>query len=199
MSRLDLLMRYLPWYYDNSYEMKELMSTEGLEFDALFTASESVFDQHFVESATWGLDRWESELAIPTNPQKPYAERRSVIISKLRGTGTVTVAQIKNVAEAFDGGTVDVVEKLDEYKFYIKFIDTRGIPSNLNDLKKLIDDIKPAHLSVEYLFTYFIWNELDYMRWTWDALDEIRLTWDQIEVFRGTSIPETGIPLRGVE
>ncbi len=109
------------------------------------------------------------------------AERRAVIKSKQRGYGTVTVSLIKNVAESYANGTVEVTEQFELYQFTISFIDTRGIPPNLDDLKEVIEKIKPAHLAVIYTFTYLNWDELDAKNLTWDELDAKNLTWDEFE------------------
>jgi hypothetical protein len=97
-------------------------------------------------------------------------------LSKLRGIGTVTVSLIKSVAEAYDGGAVEVTLQPEAYTFTIKFVDTRGIPPNLDDLKAVIEEIKPAHLAVEYAFTYTQWGELK--QTTWDNLNNF--TWGEV-------------------
>ncbi|MNJ78365.1 hypothetical protein D3C77_761030 [compost metagenome] len=43
-----------------------------------------------------------------------------------------------------------------EWSFTIKFIDTLGIPPNLDDLKAVIEEVKPAHMKVEYEFSYLL-------------------------------------------
>ncbi|MNJ50809.1 hypothetical protein D3C77_460970 [compost metagenome] len=64
------------------------------------------------------------------------------------------------MAEAYDGGTVDVSFQPAEWSFTVKFIDTIGIPPNLDDLKAVIEEIKPAHLAVEYEFSYLLIRDI---------------------------------------
>ena len=40
------------------------------------------------------------------------------------------------------------------------------MPYNLEDIKLMIEEIKPAHLAVEYIFTYRLWQ---------DILDEVQI------------------------
>lgn len=175
------LFSYLPAYYETSRVMQADMDAKGSEMDALYLALNAAADQFFVRTATWGLDRWEAELGIATDRTKPLEQRRAVLESKLRGAGTFSGRLVKNVAEAYDGGTVDVSFQSEGWCFTVKFIDTMGIPPNLEDLKAAIEEIKPAHLEVEYQFTYLTWDDLDAANVTWDQTDLLNKTWDEWE------------------
>ncbi|WP_238456865.1 YmfQ family protein [Desulforamulus aeronauticus] len=172
---------YLPRFYETSKVMKSLLQAEGTEFDNLRQAMNEVLEQFFVNTATWGLDIWEQELGIRSSVGKPADQRRAVIKSNIRGIGTVTINLVKNVAESYDGGTVEVIDQPALYQFTVKFVDTRGIPPNLDDLKAAIEAIKPAHLAVKYEFRYLIWDELDAKNLTWDQLDNKNVTWNEFE------------------
>ncbi|GIO63389.1 YmfQ family protein [Paenibacillus cineris] len=155
------LFSYLPAYYESSRIMQSVMGAKGSELDALYQALNEAADQFYVRTATWGLDRWEVELGIPTDRTKPLDQRRAVIESKLRGAGTFTGRLVKNVAEAYDGGTVEVSFQPAEWAFTVQFKDTLGIPPNLADLKAVIEEIKPAHLAVRFEFKYLLIREVD--------------------------------------
>ncbi|GIO33267.1 hypothetical protein J2TS6_44080 [Paenibacillus albilobatus] len=155
------LFSYLPAYYESSRVMRADMNAKGTELDALYKALNETLDQFFVRTATWGLDRWEYELGIETDQTKPIEQRRALVESKLRGAGKFSGRLVKNVAEAYNGGKVDVTFQPAEWSFTIKFIDTIGIPPNLDDLKSVIEEIKPAHLAVEYEFSYLLIRDID--------------------------------------
>ncbi|MEK5477269.1 YmfQ family protein [Paenibacillus sp. FSL R5-0407] len=154
------MFSYLPGFYENSRIMQYDMAAKGAELDAFYGTLNETLDQFFVRTATWGLDRWESELGIATDQTKPLEQRRSLVESKLRGAGQFSGRLVKNVAEAYDGGTVDVTFQPAEWSFTIKFVDTIGVPPNLDDLKAVIEEIKPAHLAVEYEFSYLLIKDL---------------------------------------
>ncbi|WP_370872571.1 YmfQ family protein [Paenibacillus zeirhizosphaerae] len=159
-SRGSELFSYLPSYYNTSRIMGSMMDTQGGEMELLYAALNETVDQFFVSTATWGLKRWERELGIVTDLTKPIEQRRAVVESKLRGAGSFTGRLVKNVAEAYDGGTVDVTFQPQEWSFTVKFVDTIGIPPNLEDLKAVIEEIKPAHLAVEYEFSYLLIRDI---------------------------------------
>lgn len=154
------LFSYLPAYYERSRIMHLDMDRKGTEMDALYDALDETFQQFFVRTATWGIDLWEQELGIIPDATKPLEQRRAVAESKIRGGGKFSGAQVKNVAEAYDGGRVQVSFQPERWNFTIQFVDTHGIPPNLNDLKQAIEELKPAHLSVEYKFSYLLIKEI---------------------------------------
>ncbi len=176
------MLTYLPRYYETSRVIRAILQAEGAEFDKLRQALNEILDQFFVRTATWGLDRWEEEVGLPVTPDQPEAERRDKIISRLRGYGTATIRIVKQVAESYDKGTVDVIEDFAGYTVTIRFVDTTGVPPNLEDLKAAVRAVVPAHLDLKYEFNYFIWDEWDAKNETWDAFDSLALTWSQLEV-----------------
>lgn len=174
------LMRYLPDYYKDVREMEKLQETIALEIGGLKDSVIDVLDQAFVESATGSLGRWEAELGLSTDPSKSYATRREMIKAKLRGTGTTTPEMISRTASAFSGGVVEVKEVPDEYRFEIHFVSTLGIPPNMAGLIQMIEEIKPAHLAYDFVFSYTWWDSVKAL--TWSAAH--KQTWNELRTYR---------------
>ncbi|CAH1202996.1 hypothetical protein PAECIP111891_02194 [Paenibacillus allorhizoplanae] len=158
------LLDALPDLYEEIYETRVLFNTEGQEIDELTANIGDSFNQAFVDLATWGLANWEEFLGIPIDIAKPYDQRRSVIKAKMRGTGTVTVKLLQSVVSSFEHGTIEVTEQPAIYQITVKFIDTLGLPPNLDDIKSTIDETKPAHLAVVYSFRYLALSEVELMK-----------------------------------
>lgn len=182
-TRGQEMLSYLPRYYETSRVMWAILQAEGSEFDKLRQALDETLDQFFVRTATWGLDMWETELGLTPAHDQPDAERRDKIISRLRGFGTATIGIVKQVAESYDKGAIDVIEDHAAYTVTIRFVDTSGVPPNIDDLKAAVRAVVPAHLDIKYEFNYFVWDELDKKLWTWDQLDALNLTWSELEVY----------------
>lgn len=156
----------------------------AVDAEQLTQKNEQVKDlvkQLSVDTATWGLSVYEQDYGIPTDKSKSYPERRALIKSRMIGSGTVKADLIEAVALSFTGGKVRV--GFDDGKIQIEFIDMYGVPDNMTDFKTAIDDIKPAHLGILYLFKYVLWSQLDNAYLTWDELDELNLTWGEFEVY----------------
>lgn len=178
------LMKYLPRYWHEIKEMQALQNALGKEVLELQCVVVSTLDQMFVSTATWGLELWEKELAIETNKSLSDEFRREIIMAKMRGTATTTKALLKSVAVAFSNGEVEVIEENEKYVVKIKFVGTRGVPANMESFKRAIAQIIPAHLVVEYIFTYMTWKEFDSYNKTWQQWYEMNLTWTQFTEYR---------------
>lgn len=168
--------KLVPPFLLQSQVFQTLYNIENTELNAVENAINDILNQCFIDTATWGLKYWEQLLNISVDENKPAEYRRSVIKSKIRGTGTITVNLIKAVVESYSNGEVTINENVSPYTFEVKFIGAKGIPPNLDDLKKIINEIKPAHLAVQYSFTYTVWNEVKNTTWgnikigTWEQL-----------------------------
>lgn len=171
-----LLSQYIPQSIAQTNTFTTLFNVEQPEIDNLNEAIDDLINQCFVDTATWGLDYWESFLGIATDSSKDINYRRTVIKSKLRGTGTITVSLIENVANSFNNGQVQVVENPSIYTINIKFTSVKGIPPNLDDLKAAITQIMPAHLAITYSFTYNTWSMVSGYKW----VDVENKTWAQL-------------------
>ena len=88
---------------------------------------------------------------------------------------------IKNTAEAFSGGEVEVIENFEEYSFIVKFVGVKGIPKNITLFKQMIEEIKPAHLSYKLDFTYTTWGMIQEKTMLWD--DVKTNTWNEIRTY----------------
>jgi chorismate mutase len=181
MNKAEEMKALAPEIFREIKEYIEIFNVQGEEINRVYGAIAEALDQCFVSTATRALERWEKMLAIPVDNAKETAYRRDVILSKIKGGGTVTPALIKTVAESYNNGEVDVIEHPETYSFEVKFIGTRGIPPNLSDLQNAIHELKPAHLAVTYTFTYTTWGEVKQTTWavvktgTWEDLKTRRV------------------------
>lgn len=172
----------LPNYYDESPEVDAIMDAGAQEFESIKQNAKDLLDQLFIETATWGLSSWERIAGIPVSESKPIDQRRSLLKSKLRGNGTVTVELIKNVAESFQYGEVSVIENNSNYAITIKFVGKYGIPPNLNDIKSALLELIPAHLAVNFEFTYVIYREVKANYSTYGDLKAANLSYAELLV-----------------
>ena len=148
------LIELLPGRLLNSKEVLDFENAINSIMIMAENEKDELLKQFNLETATWSLDIWEKQYGIKTDITKDYDLRRSRIKSKMRGTGTTTVEMIKNVAESFVNGLVEIVEHNEQYKFDIKMMSVIGIPPNMEDLKDAIEALKPAHLAYEIILKF---------------------------------------------
>lgn len=172
------LARYVPEFVSEIREMADIYRTEGYEVGRGKYNLENLLSQCFVQTATWGLVRWEEVYGIESNFSLSYEQRREILLAKMRGQGTTTVEMIRTAAVAFSGGEVEVIEDNTNYCFVVRFVGQYGIPRNMQAFKAMLEEIKPAHLGFSFEYRFVTWDEL--RPYIWDELKPY--TWDGIRV-----------------
>jgi hypothetical protein len=173
----------LPDFYKESLLINELINTQVAEMDALAFDLKDILFQFFVERATWGLDHWEKIYDLPTDSSLTYDERRGRIKAKMRGSGMVTKDMIKNLAESYVNGSVEITENFSNYEIMCKFVGERGVPTNVDIVRTSLREFIPAHLVLSFAYTYLTFAEMD--NHTWSELetksDGTNFTWGELE------------------
>lgn len=174
------LVSLLPDYYQGIREMGELQTVLGHDVGELAYRTNDILNQCYISTAAWGLERWEKLFGSTTDKSKTYERRREILLAKLRGSGTTTKEMIKNVARAFSGGEVNVIEDPKENRFEVQFIGIKGIPQNMPGLINAIEEIKPAHLAYGFKYTYTVWSQVIM---TWNAAKN--KSWGELRTYEG--------------
>ena len=152
--------KMLPPFLLRMDNMRDLLQAEESVMQELRDNVSSQEQQLVISTSTWGLERHEKILGLPTDSESSMEDRRSRIIAKLAGQGTVTKALIQHVASSFTNGEVEVIEHPEQYSFDVRFIRVLGTPPNMADLSAALDEIKPAHLVYQYLYRYLLIREI---------------------------------------
>lgn len=162
--KVERLMQHMPKYYRDILEIEEVQNAIDLQLDELDIMSNEVLKQFFIYTATWSLPIWERIFGLTVgDTTSNLKERRENVISKLRSYGTTTKEMIARVAKAFTNGEIEVIEDNSNYSFTIKFTSIVGIPDNLENFKKVVGTIKPAHLNFNVEFRYNTHNHVGYL------------------------------------
>lgn len=188
------MLEKMPGYYRKSKVMNDLVQSIENEFERLKAETALTENQFFVILSDRDIKNHEEDIGLVPDASADIDTRRGRVLSKLRGTGTVTKTMMKNVAASFVNGDIEIIEYPSEYCFAVKFTSKTGVPYNIADIQAMIEEIKPAHLAVEYIFTYRLWQ---------DILDEIQIwttaknySWEWMltfEVKSNLNISDSGI------
>ena len=126
------------------------------------------------------LSKSEKEFNIIPSLDQTLEDRKAVLISTLRGIGVTNIARIKNIVESFTNGKVEVITDNPHYFFKVKFVSEMGIPPRINDVRKAIDKVKPAHLDYDFEFKYNTWDDIKKAGITWDYCKTHGITWEDL-------------------
>lgn len=178
------MLKYLPKYERASTVFREVLKASDRELRNTEQRLEVVERNTFISKAIELLPIYERDIGLENTATLNYQQRREQIISRnIAAFGQTVEETIKAVAAAFSNGEVDV-DKTDIPGIYeIKFIGTKGIPSNIEGLKKSIDIIAPGHLQFEYTFTFNSWGMISHKTWN----EVSNMTWDELKTWEGAS------------
>ena len=176
----------LPLYYHDMYISRNIIEQEAKEFERLTKWVAEIVDQANPATATWSIDRWERIFGIVPDPTKTIEQRRSVIISRLRGVGPVNIPLIESVAAAFNGAEVEAREDNPNYLVEIEFVNQLGIPARLDDVMTALRDLIPAHLDISFIFRYVTYGMLQGYNKTYGQVEARALTFGELETWGGT-------------
>lgn len=171
---------YGPREYEDFRESSALVKSEAAEFERLQAQIAEVLAQFFIDTATWGLSRWERLVGVMTDESKPLSQRRSVVKAKLRGVGTVTVGLIKSVSESWYAGEVEVTQDTAKYLVTVEFVSSYGVPENLDDVERALREIIPAHLQLAFKFKFLTYDGLKAYGYSYNGVKATELTYAQI-------------------
>ncbi len=127
-----------------------------------------------------GLSKIES--LFSRRPVTTEQERRRAALAALLRVGgdSFTLAAINDNlagcglnAVASEGKTAQTVE--------VRFPEVPGIPDGYDEMKKIIEDILPCHLKVEYVFWYITWAMMEQRFAAWSQVEALGLSWEALE------------------
>jgi hypothetical protein len=177
---LHYYMSRIPKYYRLSNVANALLHMEGDAHDNFGVIAKDIIDNSFINTATWGLDIMEALCGITTDPSKPLEDRRAVLRTRYIGNTTGTKKFLQLVATRFINGEISVENVPDKYTLNIQFVSTAGVPRNLEDIKRALEDAAPAHYRVNFKFLYLTWDELSAQKYSWDEWSNFNLEWQQV-------------------
>ena len=118
------------------------------EADKLEEAFWAMTENIVVDTATDWLPNW--EWAYGLTGTGTIEARRAAVKAKMRGADTTTEELIRSVARAYSDGEPDLIVDNPKYSFYIYlYSDVGDTPEDLDNLRRVIEEIKPAHLAFE--------------------------------------------------
>lgn len=160
--------------------ISEILKVEQEQLELEEKAIDNLIREFFIDTATFSLDTWAKFAGIEDDPLLDLDIRRSNIKAALKSKETTTIEVIKSIAESYSNGTCEVVEDYANYKFTVKFTGTVGVPSRIDEIRKIIDKVKPAHLDYDFEFKYRTWNDIKALGKTWGYWKSLGKTWKDL-------------------
>ena len=152
-------------------------SVNGAELSALETAEREALT---ATAEDQGLTRREALFARRPAASTPE-ERRAAIAALLQIDGdSLTPAAINHTL----GGCGIRARALEMGggKLRVMFPEVAGVPEGFAQMEKIILDILPCHLEVEFYFRYLTWAECEAAGYTWALVEAAGHTWESFQL-----------------
>jgi len=165
---------------EGSFNGAELEST-GAALDKMQELLEEIHRQADLTTAgEEGLKRVESLFSRQPVTEDPERLRTALAALLRIGGDSFTLTAINDNlagcglnAVASEGEAAQTVE--------VRFPEVPGIPDGYEEMRKIIEDILPCHLAVEYVFWYVTWAMMEERFATWGDIEARNLTWEELE------------------
>ncbi|HBE9436102.1 phage-like element pbsx protein xkdT [Clostridioides difficile] len=139
----EMLLTLSP-IYEQSLVMNSIYEAIGSEFDNLELLNKEIELQLFPQTATWGLEFWESRIGLTTNIDEDIEARRRKVIAKLQMKYIVNPSRLATIIKSYTGTDVYIEEDIAPYTFKV----TANVDDVINyeDFKYITNKTKPSHL-----------------------------------------------------
>lgn len=121
------------------------------------------------------LKFYEQEAGIVPLETQTMEDRRSTLQARWWSADKCNLAQLQLTADAWKYGKV-IADFVND-TITITFND-KGIPLDLEGLKQALEEVKPAHLPIEYIFIWNTWNDVSNLTWNQVSTN----TWEELKV-----------------
>ncbi|MBE3584829.1 MAG: DUF2313 domain-containing protein [Thermoanaerobacter sp.] len=109
MGFVDVLRRFFPRRWFNT-DNPTFISALGAQMDNLDADLDDLRQQLFIQTATWGIDRWEREVGVVPRPDDTLEARRARVLARLLALPSMREQDIKRVLGAMGYPDVSIRE-----------------------------------------------------------------------------------------
>ena len=139
--------------------INELYKSSGLSLDDFNIAMLDLKAQYDFDTLTWSLPLYEKLLKIKSNTSLSNADRGSFISAKWKMSGKSDLQLLQSVANSWKNGEIKVEFIGGVIK--LTFNGEYGVPTDLATLIIALNEVKPAHLPLTYIYRYLLIKDIN--------------------------------------
>lgn len=140
---------------------------------------EDLRESGLTTAESWGLERMANLFIRRPVAGDPRSLAAALAALSRIGGDSFTLAAINDTIAGC--GIAARVEEAGVGTVTVSFPGVAGVPQGFEQVKKIIEDILPAHLGIRYVFWYLAWNELEEKFSCWQDIEDRGLTWSALE------------------
>lgn len=147
--RYEVMMSYLPSYYQKSPQMNNIMKALGAEIDEIRALNKSLLNESFIGTTESEIARYENIFGVKPKLTDTLEQRTARLLANLSFRPPLTVNQMKQLVNNFvEEKNADVQEIVGEYAFIV--ILQPGSHYDYGSITAVVEHVKPAHLEAIY-------------------------------------------------
>ena len=155
----------LPDYYRKSKVVKDLYAVIQKLLDKV-AEDISAEDLRLFITTTDNFSLHEKDVVLP-EISADNETKRARVIARLQGNNLLTKAELERLILIYDKTGCTITEDFANYTVNILFGDRTGIPYNLEQIREAVEEVKPAHIKVNYEFLRNTWGDVRRKLGTW--------------------------------
>jgi hypothetical protein len=171
----------LPRYYRKSTVVADLYDVIQKLIDKV-TADISAEDLRLFITTTDDFTLHENDVGL-FEINADNETKRSRVIARIQGNNLLTKSELERLIKIYDKTGCTITEDFTNYTVTVLFSGRTGVPYNLEQIQAAIDEVKPAHIKIEYEFQHNTWGEVKKKLGTWGNAKAF--TWDGIRDYDG--------------
>ncbi len=106
------------------------------------------------------IGEWEDFFKLGREKSWTLQDRVDRVVYTFNSRGFFTPKFLKDQANIFTNGEIDIQEDFENWHFVIQFTSVIGVPPNLDNFNRMVEINKPAHLTFEIKLRYRTHREL---------------------------------------
>ena len=169
---LSTLKSKLHKYERKTVFVADLFGAIYLKLQELEDYIQEVKKQFFFDTVTFLLSWYEELLGITPRENADIDERRSTVRARWRASGKNTLKLIRGVCESWKNGEVEV--SFEGGKIKLNFVGAYGIPDDMTNLMKTLEEVKPAHIGYSIVYKYLLIEDIHEVL-KLEELEELRI------------------------
>lgn len=159
------MIEKLPYYYRKSKVVKELYTAVQIILDKV-SADISAEDLKLFITTTDDFSQHEKDVGL-TATTSDNETKRARVLARIQGNSVLTKSALEELVAVYDKTGCAVTEDFANYTVTILFSGRKGKPYNFNEIQSAVDEVKPAHIKIEYEFMKNTWADLKSKLNTW--------------------------------
>lgn len=159
MTVKEYALRQIHWLLQKDPWVQEIFLAAGGQLDQLAERIVAIYhNDNFDELNLAQVQTYEKALGLPSDESKSLTDRRAAIQAAWNVAQKPTLEGMQSICDAWQEG--GIIASYAPGTLTLKFIGDVGVPANVDDLKRAIEQAVPAHIVVDYAYRYLLIKEV---------------------------------------